>query len=145
MAVTYDLLIIGAGPGGYTAAMKAAEAGLKTGVIEKEKLGGTCLNRGCIPTKALLHASSLFATMQRCDEFGVSVEEMAFDFKKMQKCKQKAVRAYRDRVEEQFKKLGIDLIEGKATLRRDRNVEVNSFSGKDFYSAKNIIIRSAVE
>lgn len=140
MAVTYDLLIIGAGPGGYTAAMKAAEAGLRTGVIEKEKLGGTCLNRGCIPTKALLHASSLFATMQRCDEFGVSVEEMAFDFKKMQKCKQKAVRAYRDRVEEQFKKLGIDLIEGKATLRRDRNVEVNSFSGKDFYSAKNIII-----
>ena len=65
MAITYDLLVIGAGPGGYTAAIKAAELGLKTGVIEKEKLGGTCLNRGCIPTKALLHASSLFATMQR--------------------------------------------------------------------------------
>ena len=84
MAVTYDLLVIGVGPGGYTAAIKAAGLGLKTAVIEKDKLGGVCLNRGCIPTKALLHASSMFAMMQRCDEFGVSVEEMTFNFKKMQ-------------------------------------------------------------
>ena len=140
MAVTYDLLVIGAGPGGYTAAIKAAELGLKTGVIEKEKLGGTCLNRGCIPTKALLHASSMFAMMQNCDEFGVSVEEMAFDFKKMQQCKKKAVHAYRRKVEEQFEKLGISLIQGTATIRRDKNVEVNSPSGKEYYSAKHIII-----
>lgn len=89
MAVTYDVLVIGAGPGGYTAAIKAASLGFKTGVIEKEKLGGTCLNRGCIPTKALLHASSLFSMMQNCDEFGVSVEAMSFDFKKMQASKKK--------------------------------------------------------
>ena len=133
MAITYDLLVIGAGPGGYTAAIKAAELGLKTGVIEKEKLGGTCLNRGCIPTKALLHASSLFATMQSCDEFGVSVENMAFDFKKMQQCKKKAVQAYRDKVEEQFEKLGIDLIQGTATIRRYKRVEVNSLCGKEYY------------
>ncbi len=140
MAITYDLLVIGAGPGGYTAAIKAAELGLKTGVIEKEKLGGTCLNRGCIPTKALLHASSLFATMQSCDEFGVSVENMAFDFKKMQQCKKKAVQAYRDKVEEQFEKLGIDLIQGTATIRRDKRVEVNSLCGKEYYCAQKIII-----
>ena len=106
MTKMYDVLVIGAGPGGYTAAMKAAELGLKTGVIEKEKLGGICLNRGCIPTKALLHASSLFAMMRNCDEFGVSVEGMAFDFAKMQQCKKKAVQAYRGKVEEQFEKLG---------------------------------------
>ena len=95
MAATYDLLVIGAGPGGYTEAIKAAGLGLKTAVIEKDKLGGVCLNRGCIPTKALLHASSMFAMMQRCDEFGVSVEEMTFNFKKIQQYKRKAVESYR--------------------------------------------------
>lgn len=140
MAVTYDVLVIGAGPGGYTAAMKAASLGLKTGVVEKEKLGGTCLNRGCIPTKALLHASSLFSMMQNCDEFGVSVEEMSFDFKKMQDSKKKAVDAYRDRVAQRFEELDIDFIYGMATIRRGRNVEVCSDSGKEYYSAKHIII-----
>ena len=133
MAVTYDLLVIGAGPGGYTAAIKAAQLGLKTAVVEKDKLGGTCLNRGCIPTKALLHASSQFAMMQRCDEFGVSVEEMAFDFKKMQQYKKKAVKSYRRSVEEQFEKLGIELIHGRAVIRRDCHVEVYTDSGKDYH------------
>lgn len=140
MAITYDLLIIGGGPGGYTAAIKAAGLGMKTAVVEKEKLGGTCLNRGCIPTKALLHASSLFATMQKCDEFGVSVEEMAFDFKKMQNSKRKAVEAYRSNVERQFESLGIDLIHGTAAIRRNRNVEVKTAEGKEYYEAKHVII-----
>ena len=118
MAVTYDVLVIGAGPGGYTAAIKAASLGFKTGVIEKEKLGGTCLNRGCIPTKALLHASSLFSMMQNCDEFGVSVEAMSFDFKKMQASKKKAVEAYRSKVEQKF----------------------DSKTGKEYYTAKHILI-----
>lgn len=140
MAVAYDLLVIGAGPGGYTAAIKAAGLGLKTAVIEKDRLGGVCLNRGCIPTKALLYASSQFAMMQKCDEFGVSVEEMAFDFKKMQQYKKKAVDSYRGSVAEQFEKLGIDLIHGKAVIRRDRNVEVHTDSGKEYFQAKHIII-----
>lgn len=140
MAITYDLLVIGAGPGGYTAAIKAAELGMKVAVIEKDKVGGTCLNRGCIPTKALLHASSLFSMMQRCDQFGVSVEEMSFDFGKMQDYKKKAVLSYRGKVEEQFEKLGIHLIQGRAVIRRNRNVEVHSPEGKEFYTAKNIII-----
>lgn len=145
MAITYDLLIIGGGPGGYTAAIKAAGLGMKTAVIEKEKLGGTCLNRGCIPTKALLHASSMFAMMQKCDEFGVSVEGMTFDFKKMQQSKKKAVDAYRDKVAEQFEALGIDLIHGTAVIRRDRNVEVRSDSGKEYYQAKHIIIATGAQ
>ena len=136
----YDLVIIGAGPGGYTAALKAAQSGLKTAVVEKERLGGTCLNRGCIPTKALLHASSLFAMMQRCDEFGVSVDSMAFDFKKMHQYKKQAVKEYRDEIQGLFEKWGIDLIYGTATIRRGKTVEVNGDNGKDFYQAKNIII-----
>ena len=140
MAKSYDLLIIGAGPGGYTAAIRAAKEGLKTGVIEKEKLGGTCLNRGCISTKALLHASSMFSMMQKCDEFGVSADSIAFDFKKMQQYKKNAVRDYRNEIHGTFEKLGIDLIYGTATIRRGKTVEVKSDKGKDFYQAKHIII-----
>lgn len=140
MAIKYDLLIIGAGPGGYTAALKAADSGLKVGVIEKEKLGGVCLNRGCIPTKALLHASSIFATLQKCDEFGVSADFISFDFKKMQKYKKGAVEDYRNEIQDLFIKKHIDLIHGVATLRRGKTIEVNSEAGKDFYEAEYIII-----
>lgn len=145
MAVTYDLVVIGAGPGGYTAAIKAAGLGLKTAVVEKDKLGGVCLNRGCIPTKALLYASSQFAMMQKCDEFGVSVEGMAFDFKKMQQYKKKAVRSYRRSVEEQFEKLGIELVHGKAVIRRGCNVEVYGDAGKEYLQAKHIIIATGAQ
>lgn len=107
MAIQYDLMIIGAGPGGYTAALKAAESGMKVGVIEKEKLGGVCLNRGCIPTKALLHASSIFAALQKCDEFGVSTDFISFDFKKMQVYKKQAVKEYFDEIAGLFKKTGL--------------------------------------
>ena len=71
MAKQYDLLVIGAGPGGYTAALKAAEFGMRVAVIERKTIGGTCVNRGCIPTKALLYASDMFHMMQNSDEFGV--------------------------------------------------------------------------
>ena len=84
MAQNYDLIVIGAGPGGYTAALKAAGFGMKVVVVDEEKLGGVCVNRGCIPTKALLHASNIFATMQHCDVFGVSTDFISFDFTKMQ-------------------------------------------------------------
>ncbi len=87
MAEHYDILVIGGGPGGYTAALKAAGLGLKTAIVEKERLGGTCINKGCIPTKALLHASSIFESLQNSDEFGVSTDFISFDFKKMQNYK----------------------------------------------------------
>ena len=67
MAEQYDLVVIGAGPGGYTAAIKAAQMGLKTVIVEKNRLGGTCVNQGCIPTKSLLYASNLFRMMQNSD------------------------------------------------------------------------------
>lgn len=145
MAIQYDLIIIGAGPGGYTAALKAAELGLKVGVIEKEKLGGACLNRGCIPTKALLHASSIFATLQKCDEFGVSTDFISFDFGKMQGYKKKAVNEYREKIQDLFEKNQIDLIQGTATIRRGKNIEVKSSTGRDYYEAKYIIIATGAK
>ena len=79
----YQLIVIGAGPGGYTAALQAAKRGLHTAVVERREVGGTCLNRGCIPTKALLHASNIFSMMQHGDEFGVSTDFISFDFAKI--------------------------------------------------------------
>ena len=124
MAKKYNLIIIGGGPGGYTAALKAASMGLSTAVIEKEKLGGVCLNRGCIPTKALLYASRMFSKMQNCDEFGVSTDFISFDFGKMQDYKRKSVRTYREGIRVLFEKNHVDLINGIDTIPRGWTVAV---------------------
>lgn len=141
MAKQYDVVIIGAGPGGYTAALKAGRLGLKTVVIEAKRLGGTCVNRGCIPTKALLHASNMFRMMQNSDAFGVYTEGISFDFGKMQQYKKQAVRRYRQELEAQFAQLDIDLVYGRGVLRRDRTVEAELLDGgREFYQGKNVII-----
>ena len=79
----FDLIIIGGGPGGYTAAIRGAQLGMKVAVVEKKKLGGTCLNEGCIPAKALIHASSLYREMRSCERFGLFAGEVNYDFEKM--------------------------------------------------------------
>lgn len=145
MAKKYDLIIIGAGPGGYTSALKAAEFGMGVAVIEKDKLGGVCVNRGCIPTKALLHASSIFSTLQNCDEFGVSTDFISFDFKKMQEYKKRSVKAYREEIRRLFDQNHVDLIQGTARLRRGRTVEVRSGQGKDYYEADHIILATGAQ
>lgn len=146
MARQFDLIVIGAGPGGYTAAMKAAELGMKTAVVEAKKLGGTCVNRGCIPTKALLHASEMFHMMQSCDEFGVSTDFISFDFGKMQRYKKSAVAKYRESIEAAFERLQIEVICGTATLRRGRTVEVElAEGGKEFLEGTSIIIATGAK
>lgn len=141
----YDIMIIGGGPGGYTAAIRAAGLGLRTAIVEKERLGGTCVNKGCIPTKALLHASSIFSTLQNCDEFGVSADFISFDFKKMQDYKRRSVKEYRKAVKESIDAVGVDLIEGTGTIRRGRTVEVNGPNGKDYYEADHIVIATGAK
>ncbi|MEG1773907.1 MAG: FAD-dependent oxidoreductase, partial [Oscillospiraceae bacterium] len=84
----YQLLVIGAGPGGYVAAIKAAQRGLTVALVERGAVGGTCLNRGCVPTKALLHAADLLRGMRECDRFGLTCGSVGFDFARVQ--------AYRD-------------------------------------------------
>ncbi|MCB7320319.1 dihydrolipoyl dehydrogenase [Lacrimispora sp. 210928-DFI.3.58] len=141
MARKFDLVIIGGGPGGYTAALKAAEFGMKAVVIEAKKIGGTCVNRGCIPTKALLHASNMFHMMQNCDEFGVSTDFISFDFAKMQRYKREAVIKYRESVVRNFERLQVETVHGTATLRRDRTVEVElAEGGKEFFQGTHVII-----
>lgn len=141
MAKQFDVIVIGAGPGGYTAALKAAEFGLKVAVIETKKIGGTCVNRGCIPTKALLYASGMFRMMQNCDEFGVSTDFISFDFQKMQSYKKKAVDRYRGRVEGLFEENHVEVIYGKGTLRRGRTVEVElAEGGREFFEGKTVIL-----
>ena len=141
MARNYDVVIIGAGPGGYTAAFKAAQFGLSVALIEAKKIGGTCVNRGCIPTKALLHASDMFHMMQNCDAFGVSTDFIAFDFGKMQKYKKLAVAKYREGIEAGFERLDVDIIHGTARLRRDRTVEVElAEGGREFLQGNAVIL-----
>ena len=141
MARQFDVVVVGAGPGGYTAAVKAAEFGMQVAVIEKKKIGGTCVNRGCIPTKALLYASNMFHMMQNCDEFGVSTDFISFDFGKMQRYKRNAVEKYRESVEANFDSLGIEVIQGTATLRRGRTVEVElAEGGREFIEGKAVIL-----
>ena len=77
MADTYDLIVLGSGPGGYVAAIRAAQLGLKTAIVERENLGGICLNWGCIPTKALLRSAEIFHHMKHADSFGLSKTQLA--------------------------------------------------------------------
>ena len=79
----FDLIVIGGGPGGYVAAIRAAQLGMKAAVVEREHLGGICLNWGCIPTKALLRSSEIFHYMEHAESFGLSVKEAAFDLSKV--------------------------------------------------------------
>ena len=140
MALNYDLVVIGAGPGGYTAALKAAALGMQVAVVDKDKVGGACVNRGCIPTKALLYASNIFSMMQRCDQFGVSTDFISFDYAKMQDYKKRSVQKYRKEIENLFRENGIDFIRGTATIRRERTVEVVNESGREYLRAQNVII-----
>lgn len=81
--MAYDLIVIGSGPGGYVAAIRGSQLGMKTAIIEKENIGGICLNWGCIPTKALLKSASVYDYMKHADEFGLSAKELNVDFSKV--------------------------------------------------------------
>lgn len=145
MTRQFDLIVIGAGPGGYTAALKAAELGMSVAVIDKDKLGGVCLNRGCIPTKALLHASNIFSMMQQCDDFGVSTDFISFDFGKMQDYKRRAVLKYRSEIEKLFEKNKITFIRAEAKIRRDKTVEIINEEGREYLQGTSVIIATGAQ
>ena len=83
MADAFDLIVVGAGPGGYVAAIRASQLGLKTAIVEREALGGVCLNWGCIPTKALLRTSEIYGILHHLDEYGLSAKEISYNPKKV--------------------------------------------------------------
>lgn len=136
----YDLIVIGAGPGGYEAAFEAADLGMKTVLIEKEELGGTCLNHGCIPTKSLLHAAELYYHMKESEIFGISAKEILYDLKKMQQRKQEVVFHLRKGIEEKAKEKKVELIHGTATICGKDQVFVRTKETERNLTSKRILI-----
>ncbi|MFA9464143.1 MAG: dihydrolipoyl dehydrogenase [Velocimicrobium sp.] len=136
----YELIIIGAGPGGYVAAVKASKLGLKTAVIENQELGGTCLNRGCIPTKALLHAAKRYREVQLGEQFGIIAKEVSFDYSKVTSYKNETKESLRAGVAQLLKTNKVEVIKGKGTLLKDGSVQVKSQEGEEIYRGKNVLL-----
>ena len=112
MAQEYDVVILGGGTGGYVAAIRAAQLGLKTAIVEKHKLGGTCLHNGCIPSKALLRSAEVFVQTKKASEFGVKVADVKLDFAAVQGRKETLVEQLHKGVQGLMKKGEIDVYNG---------------------------------
>ena len=139
--MNYDLIVIGSGPGGYVAAIKASQLGMKVGVVERESLGGICLNWGCIPTKALLKSAQVFEYIKHAEDYGISVKDASADFEKIIKRSRDVANGMSKGINFLFKKNKIEPIMGTGKLLKDKKVEVTGEDGKkSTISAKNIII-----
>lgn len=141
----YDLCVIGAGPGGYVAAIRAAQLGAKVAVIEKEKLGGTCLNWGCIPTKSLVHHAKVWNTIKNAEKYGFKSKDSVFDWEKIINRKDKVVKTLVDGINKLFTKNRIELIKGKAEILTGNKIKVKNKDKEDIILAKNIIIATGTE
>jgi dihydrolipoamide dehydrogenase len=136
-----DLIVIGSGPGGYVAAIRAAQLGMRVAVVEKDpRFGGTCLHRGCIPTKALLHTAGLFDEVRRADEFGVEVGEAKLDLDSAHAYKRGVVDRNAKGIEYLFKKNRIEGIHGRGWLLGANDVAVEGADGTSTYNADNVLI-----
>ena len=124
MVDSYDIIVIGSGPGGYVTAIRAAQLGFKTAVIEREHLGGICLNWGCIPTKALLRSSELFHTLSHADAYGLKVKEIGFELDKIVKRSRGIAKQLSDGVKFLMKKNKIDVIDGHGALAGAGRVQI---------------------
>jgi len=137
----YDVIVIGSGPGGYVAAIRASQLGMKVGVVEKAELGGICLNWGCIPTKALLKSASVFEYIQHAADYGINVKEATPDIKGMVKRSRDVAAGMSKGIQFLFKKNKIDHIQGYGKLKKGGKVEVKDAAGKTTdYEAKHIIL-----
>ena len=138
---SYDVIVIGSGPGGYVTAIRAAQLGFKTAVIEKDKVGGRCLNYACIPAKAVLRVADVAAEIRDADEFGITVGAPTIDFDAVMARRDKVVSTLTGGVSGLFKKNSIDLIEGVGSLAGDGAVSVDGGgTGSGTYSAKFIVL-----
>lgn len=138
----YDIIVIGSGPGGYVTAIRAAQLGFKTAVVEKENLGGICLNWGCIPTKALLKSAHVFHYLKHAEDFGLNkVENPSFDFTKVVERSRGVASKMSGGIQFLMKKNKIDVIKGTATVQKGKKISVKDAEGKTTeYSADHIII-----
>ncbi|MEM9474757.1 MAG: dihydrolipoyl dehydrogenase [Pseudomonadota bacterium] len=139
-AQQFDLVVIGAGPGGYVAAIRASQLGLKTAIVEREHMGGICLNWGCIPTKAMLRSSEVFHLMHRAKEFGLKAEGIDYDLDAVVKRSRGVAKQLNSGVGHLMKKNKITVVMGEATLPAKGRVSVKTDKGTEELSAKNIIL-----
>ncbi|PKP40616.1 MAG: dihydrolipoyl dehydrogenase, partial [Bacteroidetes bacterium HGW-Bacteroidetes-12] len=139
--MSYDLIVVGSGPGGYVAAIRASQLGLKTAIVERSELGGICLNWGCIPTKALLKSASVFEYINHAADFGITVKGADADFPAIVKRSREVANGMSNGIQFLMKKNKIDVIKGTATLKAGKKIDVKGDDGKTTeYSATNIII-----
>lgn len=136
--MSYDLVVIGAGPGGYVAAIRAAQLGMKTAIVEKDHCGGTCLNYGCIPTKALYKNAEVVDELKRAEEFGIALKGYDIDMGKVQARKNKIVKTLSSGVEFLLKANKVDLVKGEAKIMAPGKVQ----AGGKILETKKILIAS---
>ena len=134
--INYDIIVLGSGPGGYVTAIRASQLGFKTAVVEKESLGGVCLNWGCIPTKALLKSAQVFEYLNHADNYGFKVEKLTKDFNKIISRSRNVASGMSKGVTFLMKKNKIDVLKGFGKVKKNKVVSVD---GND-YHAKHIII-----
>ena len=139
--MNFDVIVIGSGPGGYVTAIRASQLGLKTAIVEKESLGGVCLNWGCIPTKALLKSAQVFEYIQHAEDFGINVKDADADFGSVVKRSRGVADGMSKGIDFLMKKNKIEVIMGTAKVKAGKKVDVEDADGKTTeYSATNIII-----
>ncbi len=134
-----DLVVIGAGPGGYTAAIRGAQEGLDVVLIDKEEIGGTCLNRGCIPAKALIHASKFHHDIQHWNDIGIKAECEHIDFEEIQEWKEETVEKLNSGVKHILEREGVEIMKGKAIFVDDETIRV-----EEEHNAENVKFDNAV-
>ena len=139
--MNYDVIVLGSGPGGYVTAIRASQLGMKTAVIEKESLGGVCLNWGCIPTKALLKSANVYEYINHAEDYGIKVSSHKADFSAVVKRSRSVAEKMSGGVQFLMKKNKIDVIMGTGKVMPGKTIEVTDDKGKtSSYTAKNIII-----
>jgi len=136
----YDVIVIGGGPGGYPAAIRSAQRGAKVALVEKEKVGGTCLNKGCIPTKTILASTELVSRAREAESYGVKISDIQPDWQAIMARKEKVINTLVTGVISLLKANGVDLIEGLARFRNKREIEVETGEGLKVLKADKAII-----
>jgi len=140
MKNSYDLIVLGSGPGGYVAAIRGSQLGLRTAIVEKENLGGVCLNWGCIPTKALIKSAQVFEYLKKADQYGLSAGKIDKDFTSVVKRSRSVADGMSKGVNFLMKKNKIDIINGFGKVLPEKKVSVKIGGKENIYSAENIII-----
>jgi dihydrolipoamide dehydrogenase len=145
--MNYDIIVLGSGPGGYVTAIRAAQLGMKTAVVEKSELGGVCLNWGCIPTKALLKSAQVFNYASHASDYGIKIEgDVKADFEGMIKRSRDIASGMSNGIQYLFKKNKIDTIKGTGVLKKGKKISVTGEDGKTTeYTAKHIIIATGAK